>query len=394
MSHRLYALVTRSAALLILALLVAPLWDSWRYRGLAASGGAAFPVAAIMPAPRRAPDAAAAQDVATDGQPVTTSGLAGADRLAALQAPARGWAPLWRPARPVAATSSGSTFEAWTARAQVDPFWNGQASAREPAGSLPDGPPADAGDGVGLDEGSAGPRRSSEAAGAAGPDPEEVRARSRVAAVDYGTEEESAGWPAREDEPAGPGETGLIPVLWPSLPADPETAPPPAPEPVDPGTTNSSRVNPPTPSPGGPTPAPLGVPVVTAEVATPEVAPGEMLLVAIRIEDADRMTSLPFHLVFDPAVIEFAGSQAGPALATHDPVLLASVSPNRPGDLAVGLSLIESAGTFSGTGDVVTLQFRALAPGRSDLSFSRATLRGVRSEPLEVRFASGSVTVR
>jgi hypothetical protein len=378
MSQRLYALVTRSAALLILALLVAPVWDSWRYRGLAPSGGAAFPVGAIMSAPRRAPDVSATQAVAAAGRPGMANGLAETERLAALQFPVHGWAPPSPASHQSAATSAGSVFEAWSARAQVDPFWNGETVAPPPAESLPDRLSADDGDGLhGIDDPAAEPR-----------DP-------RAAAEDDRPDDgEPAEGPAREDDAKGPGEAGMMAGHWPVVPAAPETVQTPTPKPVDAGAARSSRVYSPRPSPGEPKPVPVAVPLVTAHVATPEVAPGDVVLVAIRIEDAEQMTSLPFHLVFDPTVIEFTGSQAGSALALHDPVLLASVSPNRPGDLAVGLSLIETAGAFTGTGDVVTLQFRGLAPGRSDLSFSRATLRGARSESLDVRFANGHVTVR
>jgi len=398
MSHRLYALVTRSAALLILALLVAPLWDSWRYRGLAASGGAAFPVGAIMSAPRRAMETTATQAITAAARPVTTDGPARAESPAAPNSPIHAWTPPSVETDLPSAQSVGSAFDAWSARAQVDPFWNGEAAAPPTAGRLPAGRSANEADATApemLERAEPDRRDDSLAGGGSGPGtaptPEKRRAAADGADPD---DDESAQEPDHVDDTMRPGETGVVAGLWPIFPAEPETEPMPLPDPADSGPANPSRVYTPHPSSGDPKPVPAPVPLVSARVATPELAPGEMLLVAIRIEHADRMTSLPFHVVFDPAVIEFAGSQIGSALTNHDPVLLASVSPNRPGDLAVGLSLIESAGAFTGTGDVVTLQFRALAPGHSDLSFSRATLRGARSEPVEVHFASGSVTVR
>ena len=398
MSHRLYALVTRSAALLILALLVAPVWDSWRYRSLASSGGAAFPVGAIMSAPRRAPKTTAALAIIATARPTTPDGLARADVLAAPNSPIHAWTrPSVETALP-SARSVGSAFDAWSARAQVDPFWNGETAAPPTAGRLPAGRSANEADATAPDgfEGAEPDRRDDSAAdGGSGPGTAPTLEKRRAVADGADPDDdESAQGPDHVDDTMRPGETGVLVGLWPVLPAATETEPMPIPDPADSGPANPSRVYTPHPSSGDPKPEPVPVPLVSAKVATPELAPGEMLIVAIRIEHADRMTSLPFHLVFDPAVIEFAGSQTGAALTTHDPVLLASVSPNRPGDLAVGLSLIESAGAFTGTGDVVTLQFRALAPGHSDLSFSRATLRGARSEPVDVHFASGSVTVR
>jgi hypothetical protein len=177
------------------------------------------------------------------------------------------------------------------------------------------------------------------------------------------------------------------------VPQSIEATPSLAPEPVEAPVTGTPRILPGAPVPDDPAPVTVPVPLVSALVSTPDVAPSDTILVTIRIEDADRMTSLPFHLGFDPAVIEFVGSRTAPTLAALEPILLASVSPNRPGDVAVGLSLVEMAGVFTGTGDLVTLEFRAVAPGHSGLTFSRATLRGARSEAVEARFADGGVTV-
>ncbi|HZM68772.1 MAG TPA: cohesin domain-containing protein [Candidatus Cryosericum sp.] len=120
-----------------------------------------------------------------------------------------------------------------------------------------------------------------------------------------------------------------------------------------------------------------------------------MIVVTVHVSDADSMSSLPFHLRFDPQILEYVGSEAGPELAaSHEAVLLASVNPNRPGDLAVGLSLVESSGLFTGSGALVLLQFRAVAEGESDLEFDRATLRGATSQPLDARFEKTRITVR
>jgi hypothetical protein len=120
-----------------------------------------------------------------------------------------------------------------------------------------------------------------------------------------------------------------------------------------------------------------------------------MIVVTVHVSDADSMSSLPFHLRFDPRILEFVGSETGPELAgSHEAVLLASVNPNRPGDLAVGLSLVESSGLFTGSGALARLQFRAVAEGESDLEFDRATLRGATSQPLDARFEKSRITVR
>jgi Cohesin domain len=125
------------------------------------------------------------------------------------------------------------------------------------------------------------------------------------------------------------------------------------------------------------------------------VSVGDSLVVAVRLTGASGVTSLPFHVEFDPAVLEFLAVEEGPAVGgAMQPILLASVSPARPGDLAVGLSLVETGGLLRGAGTVMRLKFRAIGPGASPLDFSRATIRGRMSEPMDARFQNAAVEVR
>jgi hypothetical protein len=166
----------------------------------------------------------------------------------------------------------------------------------------------------------------------------------------------------------------------------PTPPPPPPPPPTLAPVTPSSPDDPVIPATFDPE-----VSLVTSKAS---LAVGDSLTVTVNVRTSDRVTSLPFHLMFDPAVLEFSGGATDPSLGSRlQPVLLASVSPNRPGDLAVGLSFIESAGAFKGTGGVVVLHFRAIGSGDSDLEFSRASLRGATSEPLPAEFHNTRVSV-
>ncbi|MBI4168790.1 MAG: hypothetical protein HY510_02490 [Acidobacteria bacterium] len=104
---------------------------------------------------------------------------------------------------------------------------------------------------------------------------------------------------------------------------------------------------------------------------------------------------MPFHVRFDREVLEFAGAMKGPAFlgSTVRPILLASVNPRRPDDLAVGVSLIGSSGTFTGSGTLIRLEFESLHPGNSDLVLERASVRGLAGEPLAVRIETCRVKV-
>jgi hypothetical protein len=168
----------------------------------------------------------------------------------------------------------------------------------------------------------------------------------------------------------------------------PEPGPPPPPG------TSSGGVAPPRTLPHEPKPRPVVFPTARLDAPGASVGVGESFNVVVRVDSVEQMTSLPFHLMFDAGLLSFVSAQAGPALGALQPVLLASVNPNRPGDLAVGLSLIEASGSFTGSGDLLVLRFQAIASGRSDLAFGHATLRGPMSEPVETRFTGGSVVVR
>ncbi len=108
------------------------------------------------------------------------------------------------------------------------------------------------------------------------------------------------------------------------------------------------------------------------------------------------ITSVPFHLQFDPAVLQYVGARTGPALngRSLQPIFLASVNPGRPGDLAVGLSFVRSSGTFNGSGAILLIDFQALATGKSDLVFDRASVRGPASEALPAEILGSTTEVR
>jgi len=127
----------------------------------------------------------------------------------------------------------------------------------------------------------------------------------------------------------------------------------------------------------------------------PAVSRGGTVRIKVAVAGSDPVSSLPFHLLFDPDVLEFVGVEEGPALqgASPQPILLASVNPNRPGDLAVGLALLEAAGSLTGSGSVMTLEFRALGSGQTTMAFDRASLHGPTGESLPAAFVSSEILV-
>jgi hypothetical protein len=332
------------AALLAFALVAAPLWDFWRYRSLRSIGphvavGVILPLRTVPPSP-----------------PARASQPPRQDEPAPAAAAPRDVAPATAPVPVAPAVSHASA---------TPPVVDVVVTART-ARALPRVPVS-----------SAPERRPSV------PDPGAVE-RGPADRID-----------AAGDRGAGPSDgAGQVGTGWIAVPVSeggPQIAPEPqpAPPPPKPGTTS-----PPPHGGGDPDPTPKAIPILSLVAPSAAVAVGDDLSVSVRLSGASNVTSLPFHVTFDPAILEFLSAEEGPAIATGmQPILLASVSPARPGDLAVGLSLVESGGLLQGSGTVIRLQFRAVAPGSSALGFKGASIRGRISEPLDAQFQNAAVDV-
>jgi hypothetical protein len=129
--------------------------------------------------------------------------------------------------------------------------------------------------------------------------------------------------------------------------------------------------------------------------SVPTVDYGKVMSVRVVLSGGEGITSVPFHLKFDPALLEFLGARTGSAFLSSslNPLLLASVNPERPGDLAVGLALVGDSRPLNGSGSLVVLDFRAIGRGRTDLTFENSSVRGVTSEPLTAEFANTTIQV-
>lgn len=370
MNRRLGLWVSAVGALLATALIAAPVWDLWRYRRLRAPIGPHVAVGVILPL-RTVQATAPAPTAGTAGMPATTA------------APSASTGPAVT-AVPASVPRSASRVATASAVPAVLPA----SGARSPAAS-----------GVA----SALARRTYPAPQpipAAGPQPRPAAAGDKGSADPAPGEEETARDTTTDatDEvaptvdAASPGSGVAIPVVaWPAPGEDRGPQLPPEPQP-----------GPPTPHPPAPQPrirdprrAPEVIPMLTLVAPAVPVAVGDSFTVMVRLSGGSDITSLPFHVEFDPAILQFQFAQRGPVVdSTMPAILLASVNPERPGDLAVGLSLVESSRLLQGSGTVLRLQFLALAPGHSPLGFSRASVRGSMSETLDAQFHGAGIDVR
>jgi hypothetical protein len=361
--------VSACATLLVTALVATPLWDFWHYRGLRTGPGPGFAIGLILPPP-------------SPQRPAFAAGLA-PPPLPSASMPG---------ATPVAGFAAGGRGTAGDARRASTGLTDGEGTAEPSSGGAPAGDSGVAGAPASRPKRSQEPARADVLVGAA----------THGAAGSHGPSTASHAAPHAEpaspskEQPAtatgsdAPGANGgwLVsmpppaPTAAPQLPPDPQPAVP-TPKPLEP-----------VPSKSDPREVPQALPVLSLLTPSDSVAIGQDVTVSIRLSGADEVTSLPFHLRFDPAILAFVSAGNGSGIASLQPVLLASVNPARPGDLAVGLSFIDAGGAFNGSGTLLELRFRALAAGVSGLTLDRASIRGRFSQTLQAQFENGTVSVR
>jgi len=343
-----------TAAILVGALLALPVWDFYHYKS-----------EDVAKAPMSPPSVAAVGDN-TIGE-----GIAGAPPARSAPPPAPSVAEPGRAASlsQVAPPSIASRNE--TATAPVRPHTTAPAgptaigTSRPPEGVSPARPATASSDRKGPSNGPAAP----------------ASAPTRPGQAPLGNAQASIGWLAGSLMPPPPAN---------APPAAP--SPPPAPQPAHtPDASQSSTATAAPADAGDPGPVRLSLAPLR-----PLTARGETVTVQVMLTGARDITSVPFHLQFDPGVLQYVGGRTGPALdgRSLQPIFLASVNPTRPGDLAVGLSLVRSSGTFNGSGTILLLDFQAVASGRTDLVFDHASVRGPTSAALPAEIVGSTVEVR
>lgn len=345
MNRNVYRLTLAAAWILAGTLFAVPLWDHWYYHGGFAGSSVAGPVGALTAYPVAPEPSPPLRSPAVTG-PTTSDRVVSAPpeqvpvvQATGLEAPARDRQ------RPMPA--QGPRFPVNVARSRQAPAPSeGMPSVHPPASRAP----------AGSREG-----RGDSSSGAP------VGTPAGLVAAGIGTLPPKNGSSPNQPVPARAGS---------AAPTDTPRAP-------------EGQAHDPRP----PAEEPLRLALVPQRTS---VAPGDLLPVAVLLEGGHQVTSVPFHLKFNPEVLEYVGVRTGPVLSasSRQPIILASVNPNRPGDLAVGLSLVSSSGTISGSGTILLLDFRALAHGVSDLVLERASVRGPTSEPLPADIAGAAVEVR
>jgi general secretion pathway protein D len=108
------------------------------------------------------------------------------------------------------------------------------------------------------------------------------------------------------------------------------------------------------------------------DFATPAV--GSTVVLRVTVEGAKNVASVPFHLLFNPNVLEYRGAVEGSFLAGDGQGTVFMVAPSSRGRLVVGHSRLTRVYGISGAGELCSLSFVAVGKGDAGLAFDHAAV--------------------
>jgi hypothetical protein len=126
-----------------------------------------------------------------------------------------------------------------------------------------------------------------------------------------------------------------------------------------------------------------------------EVGVGDRVYLHVVIQNANNVGSVPFHVVFDPAVLRFEQAQQGPFLSSDGRQTAFLAAATSSGDsVVVGLSRLGAGNGIAGGGELCVLKFVAVGPGNAAIQFAHEKVRDSSNRIAPGVFQAASVTVR
>ena len=124
-----------------------------------------------------------------------------------------------------------------------------------------------------------------------------------------------------------------------------------------------------------------------------QVAVGDSLSIRVEIAGASDVGSVPFHVVFNPAVLRFEAGREGKFLQGGGKATAFFAAPMSSGSEAViGLSRLGAGDGIGGAGELCTLTFTVVGRGDAGLAFTRAHVRDSTNQIAPAAFQSAAVT--
>jgi hypothetical protein len=136
-------------------------------------------------------------------------------------------------------------------------------------------------------------------------------------------------------------------------------------------------------------------PVVQLIPTATELTVGDHLAVVVLISGASDVGHVPFHLLFNPQVLQFEYGEEGGFLGSDGRQTAFFAAPaSGGGSVVVGLSRLGRGDGITGGGELCVLHFSAIGAGQSALSFSREKVRDSANQIVSSVFIPVAVNVQ
>jgi general secretion pathway protein D len=205
-----------------------------------------------------------------------------------------------------------------------------------------------------------------------------------------------AGGPVEQQRPSAPAPVPVpVPVTAPEPAANPPAGEPSKEEEPPPPDQGGTEAAPPAGAGGEEPPAPVSPATVRLVPSAPSFRVGDRVIVEVRIENATNVGSVPFHLRYNRAVLEFVPpANQGPFLNSDggNTVFLANDSPGG-GEVVVGLSRLGGGDGMSGAGTLASFQFQAIAAGDCGFGWAGASVKDPQARNVPASFLVAPVAV-
>jgi general secretion pathway protein D len=129
------------------------------------------------------------------------------------------------------------------------------------------------------------------------------------------------------------------------------------------------------------------------EPGTVQLKPGETTTIGVTVQNVQDLYSIPMLLQFNPAVISVEDVRQGGFLSggTQDVAIVERVDKER-GQAIISATRMPNTPGVSGSGTLVGIVIKGLAPGNSQLSIVQVNAKDSQQRPIQV--VTGEATVK
>ena len=144
-----------------------------------------------------------------------------------------------------------------------------------------------------------------------------------------------------------------------------------------------------------PPPAPSGKAFVELSPSAPSYHVGESVTVQVNIREGENIGSVPFHLRYNPQVLQFVSPAEEGTFMNADgtQTIFLATPTGGGGQVVVGLSRLSGEKGASGNGVLATFHFLAAAAGDAGFAFTGATVKDSQANNLPAEFSVIPVAV-